>query len=123
MDLTTELAKNSISVHVPLGVCDRTDFGQWVEREIDFVNKTGMDDCHRDGKKTKTKNNMFVHLSENNQKVQGKTPIPDMDKMMDEIDSDLNDWHTKNGGGMNIRVHNTLTLNKCVLKVYKKNCK
>ena len=123
LDLTTELAKNSISVHVPLGVCDRTDFGQWVEREIDFVNKTGMDDCHRDGKKTKTKNNMFVHLSENNQKVQGKTPIPDMDKMMDEIDSDLNDWHTKNGGNMNIRVYNTLILNKCVLKVYKKNCK
>jgi len=120
LDLKTELAKNSISVDVPLSVYDRTDFGVWVERDIDFTKKDGMDDCHRDGKKTKTKKNMFVHLSENNQKVQKNKPIKDMGKYMDEINDDLNDWHTKNGGGMNIRVHNTLILNKCVLDVYKK---
>ena len=125
LDVNKELAKNNISVNVPLPVYDRTDFGVFIESEIDFKNNTGMDDCHIDGKKTKTKKNMFVHLSENNRKVQGNTPIKDMVKYMNDFNDDLKDWHTKNGGGMDItiRVHKTLILNECILKVYNNNNK
>tara|TARA_Y100001963_G_scaffold150214_1_gene230991 strand:- start:936 stop:2948 length:2013 start_codon:yes stop_codon:yes gene_type:complete len=124
LDLKTELAKNNISVgSAPLPVYERPDYGVFVEKDIDFVNQEGMDDCHMDGKKTKTKKNMFVHLSENNQKVQGNVPIKNLKEYMDEFNADLDKWHNKNGGVMDIRVHNTKILNQCVLKVYEKNNK
>ena len=44
---------------------------------------------------------------------------------MNDFNDDLKDWHTKNGGGMDItiRVHKTLILNECILKVYNNNNK